>query len=67
MPSKILIAGGSVIDIENGTRAKRDVLVDGEKIVAVGSAAAMTLDKDVRTIDAQGKLLSPVFGMPTYI
>jgi imidazolonepropionase-like amidohydrolase len=59
MPSKILIAGGSVIDIENGTRAKRDVLVDGEKIVAVGSAAAMTLDKDVRTIDAQGKFIIP--------
>ena len=56
MDSKLILRGGTVIDASGGRRA--DVLVDGERIVAVGP----DLDLDVpgaRLVDAGGAYVIP--------
>jgi len=56
---RILITGGTVVNADGSTAA--DVLVDGEKVAAVGSGLAGTdLAAGVeRTIDASGKYVIP--------
>ena len=53
--NKILIKGGTVVSARNTKRA--DVLVSGEKIVAVGR----NITADAQQIDATGKLIFPGF------
>src|SRR3712207_9549900 len=54
--SGLLFSGGTVISAEGSYRA--DVLVEDEKIVAVGT----NLDtEDVETVDASGRLVMPGF------
>ncbi len=55
MSDSILIENGRVIDPANGIDKKCDVLIEGEKIAAVGK-----IDKKADTvIDAAGKLVTP--------
>jgi dihydropyrimidinase len=51
---RTLIKGGTVVNADSTTRA--DVLIDGERIVAIGEALDVAVD---RTIDATGKWVIP--------
>ncbi len=60
MSSQILITGGSLIDGTGAdARAATDVLVEPDRIVAVGKAAAGLADADAAVIDASGKTVMP--------
>jgi imidazolonepropionase-like amidohydrolase len=54
------IVGGTIVDLETG-RAIPDttILVEGERIVAIGPAAQVALPEPVELIDAHGKWLLP--------
>jgi N-acyl-D-amino-acid deacylase len=54
----VLFKGGTVIDGTGGPRARADVAVEGDRIVAVGVLDGM---KAARTIDATGRIVSPGF------
>ncbi|WP_224386322.1 amidohydrolase family protein [Pseudonocardia sp. ICBG1293] len=56
MSARLLVRGGTVFDPQSGTASAADVVVDGERIVAVGSG----LDGD-QDIDATGMLVVPGF------
>ncbi len=54
------LVGGSVVNLDNG-KALDDavVLVDGERIAAVGSRADVSIPADAKVIDASGKWVVP--------
>lgn len=54
--NRILLAGGSVLDVRSGEVAEADVVVAGERIAAVGRG----LDAD-ESVDCAGSLLVPGF------
>ena len=54
---KTLIANGTVIDGSGAAARRADVLVDGERIAAIGEISA----PDAETIDATGCLVTPGF------
>mgnify|MGYP002783561961 CR=1 FL=1 len=54
-----LVAGGKVFDPRTGIARASDVLIEGDRIVAVGDAAAMKLPADIERIDAKGNFLMP--------
>lgn len=54
------IVGASVINVEDGSViADAVVLIEGDRIKAVGPAASVTLPADVRTLRMDGKWLAP--------
>ncbi len=60
MSERLLVTGGTVVDPVAGRAAPGDVLVDGERIAAVGAPG--TLDaKDASVVDARGLLVCPGF------
>jgi imidazolonepropionase-like amidohydrolase len=60
MPSEdVLIRNATVFDGLGGEIKNGAVLIQGGKIVALGSEAAMTLPAGIKTIDASGKWVTP--------
>lgn len=54
------LVGGSVVDVHSGdVLADATVLIDGERIVAVGAASDVTVPDDAARIDMRGKWLIP--------
>ncbi len=54
------IVGASVLNVEDGSVIPNAVvLIEGDRIKAVGPAASVTLPADVRTIRMDGKWLAP--------
>jgi N-acyl-D-aspartate/D-glutamate deacylase len=57
MTYDLLVKNGTVVDGSGGDRYRADVAVSGGKIVAVGKIS----DQALRTIDAEGHVVSPGF------
>ncbi len=60
------ISNGRVIDPSSGTDAQLDVLIEGDKITAIGPATEISqrltqLGGDVETFDARGLIVAPGF------
>ncbi len=55
----LVITNGTVVDGTGAAPARADVAVDGDRVVAVGSAAAVGQGR--RTIDAEGAYVTPGF------
>jgi dihydroorotase len=53
---KLLVRGGRVVDPATGTDGRRDILIDGPAIAAVGPDLAAAAD---RTVDASGLVVVP--------
>ena len=56
--SRLVIQGGTVVDGIGGPGRRADVLIDGDRVVAVGEVAG-TVDADV--LDATGHVVAPGF------
>ena len=59
MTRKILIENGTVIDGSGDEPTVRSVLIDGERIVALGGEADAAADTDTRRVDATNKTVMP--------
>lgn len=57
----ILIRGGQVMDPGSGLDEVRDVLIDGEFILAIGRDLSRLAPPDTEIIDASGKVVAPGF------
>lgn len=54
------IVGGHVVDVEKGrTLENAVVLIDGERIAAIGAAGEVEIPEDANTIDVDGRYLIP--------
>lgn len=58
--SKLLLEGGRLIDPRSGLDQVTDLLVDGDRIVAIGESAA-TGDHEVERLDVSGCIVAPGF------
>jgi len=56
---RIRITGGNVIDVNTGDVSRADIIVEDERIVAIGSARATRGEATDRTIDMDGAYLLP--------
>jgi len=61
MMGKVLITGGSVVNVRTGERERADVLLDGNGIVAVGRPADFGAQPQAIPVDADGKTILPGF------
>lgn len=60
MTAPLLVAGGDVLAADGPRFRRRDVLVEGARIVAVAAPGALThLPADVHVLDAAGLLVTP--------
>jgi imidazolonepropionase-like amidohydrolase len=59
--SRILLSGGTVLDVRTGDRRRADVFIEGGRIEAVGGADEFGHDDQRRTIDISGKTVLPGF------
>lgn len=57
----LAIKNGKVVTITQGTYQQGTVLIDGEKIVAVGPADTIEVPSNAEVIDATGKWVTPGF------
>jgi len=57
--TQLVISGGTVIDGTGAPPIRADVLVDGDRIVAIGAAAADGSAPDAQRIDATGHTVMP--------
>ncbi|CZR37931.1 putative cytosine deaminase and related metal-dependent hydrolases [Fusarium proliferatum ET1] len=62
-PSFICIKNATVLtmDPQNGTLAKSDILIQGDRIVAIGQALPNPPESNVTIIDGQGCIVTPGF------
>jgi imidazolonepropionase-like amidohydrolase len=58
---KTLLKGGTVIDVRTGSQDQQDVLIDGNRIEAVGNADDFGSGGDWETIDVSGLTVLPGF------
>ena len=56
--SRLLVAGGTVVDPVAGRAAAGDVLLDGERIAATGAPGTLEAG-DAAVLDARGLLVLP--------
>ena len=56
---RVRITGGNVIDVTSGEVAVLDIIVEDERIVAMGSARETRRERTDRTIDVNGAYLLP--------
>ncbi|MFA6448725.1 MAG: D-aminoacylase [bacterium] len=61
MANRILIKNGNVIDGSGSAGAAKDVLIEDDRIAAVGETAAAAAGPDATVIDAAGKVVCPGF------
>jgi imidazolonepropionase-like amidohydrolase len=54
-----LLSGGTVIDVVSGEAARQDVLIDGNRIAAVGRADDFGADPMATRLDVSGKTILP--------
>lgn len=57
--TQTILRGGVVIDVRNGAAGPADVLIDGNRIVAVGPAEALRAQPDATVLDVAGKTVLP--------
>ncbi|HEX4935362.1 MAG TPA: hypothetical protein VFV33_19410, partial [Gemmatimonadaceae bacterium] len=58
--AQVAIVDVTVIDVANGTRrAGQTVLLEGDRIVAVGDARSARLPSRTRAVDGRGRFLIP--------
>jgi hypothetical protein len=60
----VALAGGTIIDLSDFGRSNSDiedgvVLIDGEQIIAVGSASEVKIPPDANIVDVKGKYILP--------
>jgi imidazolonepropionase-like amidohydrolase len=59
-PAKLALVGGMLLDgYEAGPIHRAAVLIDGERIVRVGSAAEITIPPDYTVVDTSGRTMMP--------
>lgn len=63
-PAPLVLAGGTVIDVSNWGHSARDVhdaivIIEADKITAIGSRSDVQIPKDAHVIDCTGKFLIP--------
>ncbi len=63
-PAPLVLEGGTVIDVSNWGHSARDlrdaiVIIDGDKITAVGARSDVQIPKGARIVDCTGKFLIP--------
>jgi imidazolonepropionase-like amidohydrolase len=58
-PGTIAIAGGKVLTVSHGVIENGVVLMEGGKITAVGTAAAVKVPKGAKVVDAKGMTVYP--------
>lgn len=63
-PAPLVLAGGTVIDVSNWGHSARDVhdaivIMEADKITAIGSRSDVQIPKDAHVIDCTGKFLIP--------
>jgi len=61
MAERILIKNGLAIDGSGAPGAVKDILIEGDRISAVGESAAAAAGPDTAVIDASGKVVCPGF------
>jgi len=54
-----LISGATVIDIHTGAKDRKDILIHGEKIVAIGLVGSLEVPDGTERVDASGKYVIP--------
>jgi imidazolonepropionase-like amidohydrolase len=57
--SRTIFRNANVVDAEKGSRAETSVIIDGERIAAVGGPAATPARPDDREVDLEGRTLMP--------
>jgi hypothetical protein len=63
-PSPLVLVGGTVVDVSNWGHSARDiadavVIVEGSRIVQVGTRAEIPIPKNARVLDCTGKYIIP--------
>ena len=59
MSTTLAIRNATVINVENGDKAPRDILIEGDRIAAIGPVGSLTIPSDVQTVDATGRYAIP--------
>jgi imidazolonepropionase-like amidohydrolase len=59
--SRSLLVGGTVIDVRTGRPDHADLLIDGDRIAAIGRSVDVGHDDGVTTLDITGKTVLPGF------
>jgi Amidohydrolase family len=69
LPSALAVTGATLIDVRDGSHIEDGtVVIEGERITAVGSAQSVRLPSRVRLVDARGKYVIPgLWDMHTHI
>ncbi len=57
----VAIRGGSVVDGTGAPLTRADVVIEGERVVAIGPDAARAVGSEASVIDADGMLVTPGF------
>jgi imidazolonepropionase-like amidohydrolase len=58
---KVLITGGSVVNVRTGARERADVLIEGNRIAAVGRSADFGAQPNATSVDVSGRTILPGF------
>lgn len=58
---KVLVTGGSVVNVRTGTVERADVLIDGNRIAAVGRSADFGAQPNATSVDVSGRTILPGF------
>lgn len=59
MNKTLAICGATVIDTYNGNKSLCDILVEGERIAAIGSVGSLNIPANAESIDATGRYAIP--------
>jgi len=59
MSKTLAICNATVIDVDTGGKDPRDILIEGERIAAIGSVGSLAIPSDARTVDATGRYAIP--------
>ena len=59
MSKQLAICGATVIDTYTGAKDIRDILIEGERVAAIGPVGSIEIPAETETVDARGRYLIP--------
>ncbi len=59
--ARTLLTGGLVIDVRTGNRDRADILIEGDRLAAIGNAADFGADPNAAILEIDGKTVLPGF------